>query len=293
MSTVPEPGIYPDMPMGSYLAWDALSNSGVGRLLRSPAHYQAYAAAPTPDTPDMRLGRAVHAAILQPSVFAGTYAGEPDINGPEFANHAKPRASKMYKEMRAEMESLGAEVLTCDEWDAVVGMKEAVHAHPRAAKLIQSTGRAELSMVWDDEATGVRCKSRIDWHTPSKAGGAIVDLKTTTDASPGAFERTIFRFGYHRQGTLYLRGARAAGLAAAHFVLIAVEKTPPYGVVLYRLDDDAVRLGETQVDFGLARYAHCRAKDEWPGYTTDVVDIGVPKWADAAVERDLEEVALT
>jgi len=288
----PEPGIYPDIPMTEYLAWRAASNSGLGRILRSPAHYRAYVETDQPDTPAFRMGRAVHMAVLQPDLFPQHFAQEPDTSEGEFATYANPRATKLYKELRAALEMTGKDILTMPEWWDVEGMTAAVLAHPRASKLIRNTGAAELSVVADDPATGVRVKTRLDWHTPSTAGGAIVDLKTTGNASPGEFERAIYRYGYHRQGALYLRAAREAGLPAAHFVIIAVEKEPPYGVILYRLTDEAIRLGEVQIDYSLALYKRCKETGEWPGYTTDVVDIGVPKWADAAVERDLEEVAI-
>ena len=288
----PEPGIHPGVPMTDYLAWRAASNSGLSRILRSPAHYRAYVELDQPDTAAFRLGRAVHMSVLQPELFADHFAQEPDISEGEFASYANPRSTKLYKELRAALEATGKDILTLPEWDAVQGMTAAVLAHPRAHTLIRCTGAAELSVLFDDPTTGVRCKARMDWHTPSTAGGAIVDLKTTPNASPGEFERTIYRYGYHRQGALYLRAAREAGLPARHFVIIAVEKEPPYGVILYRLTDEAIRLGEVQIDAALALYRRCKETGDWPGYTTDVVDIGVPKWADAAVERDMEEVAL-
>ena len=284
----PDPGIYPDVKMEAYLAWDCASNSRLGKILRSPAHLQAYLAEDV-DTEAFKFGRAAHMRVFEPALFGEQFAPEPDINAPMFAEYAKPRATKLYKESVAALTAGGLSVLTVFQWADVHALRDAVMAHPKATKVITSTGRAELSVVWIDEATGVKCKARFDWHTPTHAGGAIVDLKTTDDASPGAFERAIFRFGYHRQGGLYLRGAKASDLPTKHFTIVAAEKEKPHGVILYRLDDDAISLGNTQLDFALARYAECERTGEWPCYTEDVVDIGVPRWADAQVERDLEE----
>ena len=288
----PDPGIYPDVAMAEYLAWPCASSSRLGKILRSPAHLQAYLAEDV-DTDAFKFGRAGHTLVFEPGLFGEQFAMEPDVNAPEFAEYAKPRATRRYKEAVAELTAGGRSVLNWFQWYDVHGLRDAVMAHPKAAKVITSTGVAELSVVFIDPITGVKCKIRLDWHTPSRAGGAIVDLKSTDDASPGAFERAIFRFGYHRKGALYLRGAEAAGLPVGspekQFVLLAAEKKRPHGVVLYRLDDDAISLGNTQIDFALARYAECERTGNWPCYTEDVVDIGVPKWADAQVERDLEE----
>jgi len=287
MST-PEPGIYPDVTMADYLVWPYASNSALTRMLRSPAHAKAYVEEPKPDTPALLFGRAVHVAILEPERFGDLFVSEPELD-PERAN---PRATKAYKEAVAALEATGKDVLRAPDKEAITAMKAAALAHPKLRKVIETTGTAELSLVWDDPATGVRCKGRLDWHTPTHAGGAILDLKTTEDASPGVFERTIYRYGYHRQGALYLRAARELDLPSRHYTIAALEKQRPYGVMLYRLLDEAIQLGETQLDFALPRWAECERTGQWPGYTDDVVDIGVPKWADAQVERDLEEVTI-
>ena len=286
MANLPEPGIYPSVPFAEYAKWPAVSNSGLKYILRSPAHYKAAMAETWKDTPAQILGRAFHMAILEPDIFWKHFAKEPEL---DTENYAKPRSSKAYKEEIAFIEEKGLTVLKADDVENLNGMKAAVMGHQKLNKVITSTGQAELSILWKDPDTGVMCKGRLDWATDTRAGGAILDLKSTDDASPGSFERAVYRWGYHRQGEFYLRGARILGLPSKHFVIGAVEKSPPFGVVLYRLDDDAIRLGARQIDFALARYAECRRTKSWPCYTDEVVDIGVPKWADAAVERDLEE----
>lgn len=295
----PEPGIYEDVPMGDYLAWDAASNTGIGKILKSPAHLVAYREGEDKDTKDLLIGRAAHTAVFEADKFGDTFYeipwADPEIFRNKDGSESKvPANTAGYKAAKAKLAEANPDKvgLPAEDWKGNKRILEAVLGHSRVAKIIQSTGRAELSVVFIDPATGVLCKIRIDWHTPTTSGGAINDLKTTQDASPGEFERSIFRWGYHRQGALYLRGAKIAGLPVEHFTLTAVEKKKPHGVILYRLLEEAVRLGEVQIDMGLQLYAHCQASGEWPGYTTDVVDIGVPKWADAAVERSLEDVVI-
>ena len=286
------PGIHPDVPMADYLSWPLPSNSALSKMLKSPAHARAYLDETKPTTKSLALGRVTHTAILEPERMAEEFEPEPDITGPDYEQYANPRNTKLYKEAVAAIEGSGRVLLKADERATADAMRAAVLAHPRAEKLIRCTGQAELSIVFVDPATGLHVKSRLDWHTPSRAGGAIVDLKTTRDASPSAFERAIFAYGYHRQAAIYLRGAELVGLPVAHYVILAVESAPPHGVVLYRLTDEAITLGATQVDFALARWAECERTGTWPGYTQDVVDIGLPVWADRAIERDLEEATL-
>jgi len=302
----PEPGVYPGVPAEEYHAWDAASNSRLGKILRSPAHLKAYLDDPPADTASQILGRAAHSAVLEPDKFGSDYFMIPKPEGRLFTNKdgspsKSPANTAAYKEAVAIMEAdhPDATGLKAAYYEECLAMREAVHAHPKVAKMIQATGRAELSIVWVDEKTGVTCKARLDWHTPTHAGGAIVDLKTTPDASPWAFAGSANKWGYYRQGATYLRGAEAVGLPAVHFAIIAVEKRPDAykggfynGVILYRLREDDVILGGTQLDFALAMYAECERTGIYPGYTTEVVDLVLPGHAGRDIERNMEEATL-
>jgi hypothetical protein len=69
----PSPGIYRGVPMHVYHAWDAVSNTRLSHLRRSPAHLQAYIAEPPADTVSQVVGRAAHTAILEPEQFADIF----------------------------------------------------------------------------------------------------------------------------------------------------------------------------------------------------------------------------
>lgn len=266
----PEPGIYTGIPFAEYASWQAISNSALSRLRKSPAHLRAYLDGAEEDTVALSFGRAAHMAILEPELFADRYVRGIDGDG----------RTKAVKEARAKLaaDHPGAEVLSPDEFDACISMREAVLASGRASAVIGADGPAELSLVWRDEDTGVLCKSRLDKHALI-AGGIVVDLKSTRDASRREFERSTYVYGYHRQGAMYLAGARALGLDAAHFVIIAVEKTTPYGVAAYRLTEGALDAGRAEVRALLQQYASCLERDEWPGYPDEFQDIGLPDWA--------------
>ena len=65
------------------------------------------------------------------------------------------------------------------------------------AKLIYDMeGQTELSYFWDDLGT-IKGKCRPDWI--SNDGSIVVDVKTTIDASPRGFQKSISNWGYHLQ----------------------------------------------------------------------------------------------
>ncbi|WP_417841998.1 PD-(D/E)XK nuclease-like domain-containing protein [Terasakiella sp.] len=176
-------------------------------------------------------------------------------------------------------------VLTQEEWDALHSMKSAVLAHPAArTALTGKPGRAEVSAYWHDPETGALCRCRPDWW---REDGLLVDLKTTDDAGPDAFARTLIKWRYHVQAPYYMDGAgmainqsgRNGGLAHPHnFVFIAVEKKPPYAVAAYVMNAESVGDGREEYQRDLATYAECSENDNWPGYSADFQMISVPEW---------------
>lgn len=267
----PSPGVYENVPFHVYLKWDAASNSGLKELKRSPAHLLAHLQEPFNDTDAMRLGRATHCAMLEPDHFEKRFA----IGPAELRSNAD-------KEKRAslEVEFGPGHVLRPREFEQCLRIRDGVHRYEAARRLLLSAnGANELSVVWIDPDTGVTCKARLDRIDYTIGGGAIVDLKSTEDAGEDAFSRTIWNYQYHCQGALYLGGAFECQIAARHYVILAYEKEPPFGVGVFRLDEGTLSAGETQVRPLLALYRQCKDRNEWPGYPDRVRDIALPTYA--------------
>jgi hypothetical protein len=262
----PVPGVYADLPSDVYHNIKAASNSRLSLLKRSPAHLRYELDNPQPKSPALALGEAAHLCILQPDLFTGRYVVPPDCD----------RRTKDGKATWAAFcaDNAGRELLAADDHGRCRAIREAVMAHPFARKLLAAAGETELSAVWDDPASGVRCKMRADkvaqdWLT-------LVDLKTTRDASPDAFEKAIYNFGYHRQGGMYLDGMARNDRVYECYAIIAVETDPPHGVAVYQLDDAALEMGTAELRPLLAKYAECERSGQWGGYPTDIQWISVP-----------------
>jgi hypothetical protein len=283
LNATPSPGVYPNVPAATYhTAWRAASNSQLSKLLRSPAHLKSYLDQPQQDTTALVIGRAVHMAILEPDSFTSTYVGAPKLD----------MRTKAGKETRAllELEHGPDNVLSANDYDTCIKVRDSVLVHSAAAGLLKGLSHTELSVVWDDVVSGVRCKARFDGLVPEIAGGAIIDIKTTRDASRRAFERSIFSLGYHRQGAFYLQGAAAHGLAVQHYVNIAVEKDGPCAVAVYRISEGAIDAGAEQLTPLLARYHECVTTNTWPGYPDAVQDIALPAYAWGQIDEDLQNL---
>jgi hypothetical protein len=245
-----------------YHADPAVSASHLHAIAKSPYHYWARFLdpdrQPVEPTPAMRFGSLVHCAVLEPNELLQRYGV------------CLPRNTKAGKEQAQQMAAEGIEAVTASDMATAMSMASAVRNHPAAANLL-ANGKAEQSFWWDDSATGMRCKCRPDWFY----GSTVIDLKTTTDASPAGFARSVATFRYHVQASHYLSGLHGA----ERFVFIAVEKTAPYAVAVYELDAEAMAAGDELRLRDLRMIADCRATGEWPGYGDDCQSLSLPKWA--------------
>jgi hypothetical protein len=261
-----------------YQALGALNWSTLKNMAISPRLYRHRLAHPLPDTPAMLMGRAIHAAVLEPDSFPDEYriaeprqcAGETKT-GARCSKPAVPGGTLCHLHGgAAEAEALaesGVTVLTADQGETVVHCVEAVATHKAARELLERAPQREISIEW--EIDGRRMKSRID----ALGEAVLVDLKST---------RSLARFGwqagdmlYHGQLALYLDGAIAAGLLDenAEVYIIAVESAEPWDVATVRLDDDEIDDGRRLYRRLLRDLAACEAMNYWPGAWPGVTDL--------------------
>jgi exodeoxyribonuclease VIII len=262
------------MENDAYHAHPAISKSGLDLIARSPLHFWARYLdpnrVPTEPTAAMRLGTAVHTHVLELDQWQQRY-----ITAPEGID----RRYKVGKEAWAafEAQSEGRTVISREDADLVMRMGRSVFGHPAAAMLLGLPGKAETTHMWTDAATGLQCKCRPDWLTDD--GRLIVDLKTTENASPREFARSIAEWRYHVQAAWYLDGVeQATGTRPEQFIFICVEKKAPFACAVYAADAEMIAAGAQTAARDLEVLATCKAADAWPGYSDQIELISLPAW---------------
>lgn len=258
--------IFEGMPEAEYFAIQAASNSGLKKVLQSPAHFR-YCEPGDDDTRGKEIGRAIHCAILEPDKFAARYV----------VADADKRTDARYRGLAAD---LGGEfVLTRPEHKKLTGMQAAAYRNSKFANYMKLSGRNELSVLTTDPFTGVEVKCRFD----RKGDGMwALDLKKCQDARQNEFMRAISNYGYYMQVAFYVEawywetGERMN--ASRDFPLVAIEENAPHGCVLHYLDDVALEVGRLQFRRALDLYARCLDKGEWPGYEDEEVINSVTPW---------------
>ena len=171
-----------------------VNKSTLWEIRKSPAHYKWAVENPSEDTPALKMGRAIHMAVLQPEEFPDTYAVMPD---------GIDRRTKEGKAAWAAWceENDGKEVLTKEELETCMTVAKSVLNNSNNMLLWCQT---EVPLFWVDDRTGIKCKCRIDALKETDDKFLIIDLKTANDASTKTFTREAVKYGYHVQAAHYI-----------------------------------------------------------------------------------------
>lgn len=254
-----KPGIYPDIPASDYhgdLLKDYVSKSYLKRLDKCPAA----ARVPQEDSPALAFGRAYH-----------LYCGEGEA---AFYRECAvlpsgiDKRTKAGKEAWAQFEAAnqGKTLVSADDFQKIQEMDLALKMHPFASKLL-AEGQSEQTVIWQDEATGLMCKCRVD-RIPNPKKRVLVDLKSCQCAGEYEFGRDVVKFGYALQAAFYLDGINAALGESVYdaFLFIAQEKEQPYRTETYILDPEFIAYGRSEYQRLIQIEADCRKTGEWPNY---------------------------
>ena len=268
MSAPAEPGLYDGIPDAVYHGdRNSLSSSGARKLLppSTPALFKYEQDHPVfKDTFD--FGHAAHAEVL------GTGMDIVEVIADDWRTKA---AQQTRDSIRAE----GKTPLLTKDLAKVLEMADALRSHETAATLL-SNGKAEQSLYWRDQATGIMRRARPDW-LPNPTGSRLVipDYKTAVSADETDFAKAAGDYGYHCQAPWYLDGIIELGIHPdPEFVFVVQEKEPPYLVNVVQLAPDALELGRQLNRIAIETYVTCRQTGIWPGYGEDIKLVDLPPW---------------
>lgn len=255
------------MSAEEYHAHQAVGSSSLRTLIQqSPAHYLWNRENPGESTPAQRLGTIIHAAILEPGLYRESVVVEP-----EFAGKGSREAKENWH-----LENHGKMILKRDQVDMISGILKAISANKKASQLI-AAGRAEESLFWTDPETGIELKARPDFFRDAHQ---VIDVKSTADAGYQSFKKDIGNYMYHVQAAVYLDGAsHIFDRKFDEFIILAVEKEPPYAVNCFLLEESAINEGCALYYKALKTLAECMKTGVYPAYPEELQHVDLPTWA--------------
>lgn len=254
------PGLHYGISDDDYRQIPGLSSTDVKRILSSPALFDWYRRNPQPPKTEFDLGHAVHNRVL------GIGTVEVIVEGPWNTNAKKDEI--------AAARGAGKTPLKPEQAEHADRLAEAVLDHPDASMLLTG-GQPEVTILWDDLATGVRCKGRIDyWHDTA---AVAVDLKTTRDARPQWFARHAPDYGYPEQMEHYRDGVQTLTGLRPRFLHVLVQSEGPPLVAVCDLGEFA-EVAKQNVSAAVEMYRDCTESGIWPGIPHGIHRVSPPRW---------------
>lgn len=244
-----------------YAAIPAVNWTTLKEMRISPLNYAHHEQQGREDSDTLTNGRAAHMAVFEPERFEAecvVWTG------------AKRRGKK-WESFKAENQ--GKTILLPSAHEQCCSLRDAVRNHPLSGPILRETGKAEQSVTWTDEETGLPCKARIDFVSEIHH----VEYKTAATIDQRLFGRQAVELGYHGQLAMQHAGLCAHGIDLP-VVLIAVEKTAPHDVMVWEPSEEELWVGDWLWHDLLGRVKACRESGVWPGrYSEPVHDI-LPPW---------------
>lgn len=252
----------------AYHSMTRISATGLRTILTQSLRHFRYQQEHTEEpTAAMEFGAAYHAMILEPEKFAQNYAIFDTEQRPDKTMTMAAKANIAWKEkFYADAANEGKTVIKKTDFDTIADMGMVLMSNPDIANLLTG-GNREMTFVFEiDDCLG---KARMDYVLRRNGKAVIVDLKTTTDASPRAFGIAAYKLRYHAQAAFYT-DVLAAELGIDPddicFVFIAQEKDAPYVAQAYEVPVTVIRQGRDEYLAALAAFQQAEKNNDWRGY---------------------------
>ena len=249
----PPPGIYYGISEAVYRSWDAVNWSCLKTIAKTPRHYRhASMAEPSESSDAQEQGTLFHSLLLEPDAAKTRYIVAPreypsEISTGRGDNKVIETVEKPWnmnatfcKDWAALQNAEGRVICKTYDLQAARAMVASVMEIPDAVVFLKGS-QTEVSIVWDDPQTGLRCKARLDIVNHGQLG----DVKSSAKSLAWEeFARTVKYWGYAGQMAFYRDGLNAAMTGAGQPLpkvpmarFICAETEPPYSAAVYDLYD--------------------------------------------------------
>lgn len=230
------------------------------------------------DTPQMRMGRIIHSAMLEPEKFREHYRRAPvkdeiddlidtvkDLK--EALDHEDTSYNKSAKKIDlidALLEQNSAyrdRIWDCimqdfensltkdsiridnDAGDKIIEMTRSLLEHPLAPKLMKGSAVEANGYLYDKDLD-IYWLIKPDIFKVTKNKVMITDYKSTADASGESFGKSTANFGYHIQAAMYIDIAeRILGRTVDEYSFVITEQGEPYTTEVKHLNGADIELG--------------------------------------------------
>lgn len=226
-----------------------LSYSALKQFKKSPAHYYEHVTAKKVPTPALIRGGLVDCLLLTPDKFEKEYFILPEIN------RRTTEGKAIYEKLLHENE--GKLLISQQDLDEARLIVERVKADKYAANYLNNIVETQRKMIWRNKEFDLPMIGYVDFICDVDGQKFAGEFKTTQDADPNNFERSISRFDYHLQTAVYLDAFKRIGYEFPEMIHIAVETSEPYACSVMMMSHDMIEIGKQELNTLLQHFRYC------------------------------------
>lgn len=286
-----DPGVYYDVPFEDYILIDAINHSELKKFSAdSPYHYHYRKMNEIEDEKAaFTEGRMYHLAVLEPDYFEKNFIHTPKSHkdfeeylsaemkknceeNPKRIFDKRTKEAKMIDKLFAgkvkELKKKNPKIKVVDYliyWKSQEIAKK-IRQHKIASRVVGES-ETEVTLVWEDKHTGLKCKARLDLLNKEK--NYFGDFKKSKNAHPFGFAKDVRKYNYYSQVAFYWDGAVTLGLLdPKYFMFITVEDFEPFFVQPFFIKDNSTWLEkgrEWYID-KIEKLNYCKESGDWHGY---------------------------
>lgn len=212
-------------------------------------------------TDAMTLGSYVHALLLDYESIEKEFIELPKMD----------RRTKVGKQLYAEFmaESKGKQVIKSADIETGKKMASALNENAIVSKILAGASLEE-TIVNDDPFCGIiKCRADI----LNEKLGFVADLKIANTFNFGNFEKEIRYRAYDLQAAFY-----CDQWSIDDFLIINIESEPPFDIVVYEFSQALLEQGRKKYNKAIDKLLLAREKDNWPGYSEQIILADLNKW---------------
>lgn len=220
-----------------------LSYSSIKEFSRSPKNYIQYLHAKREPSKEMVFGSMIHCLLLYPELFQDMFAVSPDVD-------------RRTKDGKAEWERFVSEagereVVQGHELDEASEIVGAVLSNDNIKNAIKNCDHFEKP--WQEDMFNLPFRGFLD----ACSSDYVIEVKTTSDASPQNFTRDFFNRKYHIQAALY---HQASGLPIKYIV---IETKAPYNFYMADVSKGVINYGWDELIRLTDLFHQCMTLNAW------------------------------
>lgn len=240
-----------------YHSHKSISSSGLKTIVNEGLDYYLNGPKFT-ETAAMKLGTAIHTAILEPELYDDLYYEMP------FIENGRTKEGIALKKEALE-KSEGRIMLKHDEHIKVKEILKRYNDNSKMSNLAKHFCRGDVELSHYLKLDGIDVRVRPDVINREK--NFITDVKSCQNSNPKAFKYDIIKRKYHVQAAFYMDC-----LGITDFRFVCCMTNAPYAVTVIKLEDHHIDEG---------RMLYKTALNKWRDYLEKGIISG-PIWNDLA-----------